>query len=141
MTSTKTIAVTSTEGESFVFRCEYPSGWKNNSKYLCRVDECSNYLIMTDKHDQWEHEERFSIYDNTSGSFFIVKVDKLGSNDSGTYWCGVDVSFQPDHISTIKLDVSQGTVLYVYSQHRPQLAKHGLQLCIVQNSKYNVFND
>nr|XP_020443138.1 uncharacterized protein LOC109952414 isoform X2 [Monopterus albus] len=40
-------------------------------------------------------------------SCFIVKVDKLIREDSGTYWCGVDVGLQPDHISVIQLKVSQ----------------------------------
>lgn len=108
--STKTTVFSGVEGESFVFRCEYPNGLTENLKYLCRIDECSSYLIMTDKHNRWETKGRFSMYDNTTGSFFIVKLDKLRLNDSGTYQCGVDISLRPDYHSAIKLNVSQGIV-------------------------------
>ncbi|XP_042080483.1 uncharacterized protein LOC102290326 isoform X1 [Haplochromis burtoni] len=113
---TKTTVFSGVEGESFVFRCEYPNGLTENLKYLCRIDECSSYLIMTDKHNRWETKGRFSMYDNTTGSFFIVKVDKLRLNDSGTYQCGVDISLQPDYHSAIKLNVSQA--------YEPQLLFH-----------------
>lgn len=56
--STKTTVFSGVEGESFVFRCEYPNGLTENLKYLCRIDECSSYLIMTDKHNRWETKGR-----------------------------------------------------------------------------------
>ncbi|XP_044046850.1 uncharacterized protein LOC122873770 isoform X4 [Siniperca chuatsi] len=62
---------------------------------------------VEDKHNQWERNGRFSLYDNITGAFFIVRVDKLLSEDSGTYRCGVDVSSHPDHISFIQLNVSK----------------------------------
>lgn len=73
----------------------------------------SDHLIRADKHDQWVSEGRFSLYDNTTAAFFIVRVDKLVPMDSGIYWCGVDVSLLPDHISVIKLNVTRGTVFHV----------------------------
>lgn len=112
---TKTTVFSGVEGESFTFRCEYPNGLTEKMKYLC-IAECSSYLIMTDKHNRWETKGRFSMYDNTTGSFFIVRVDKLRLNDSATYSCGVDISFNPDYRSTIKLNVSQA--------HEPQLLFH-----------------
>ncbi|XP_040892462.1 transmembrane domain-containing protein TMIGD3-like isoform X2 [Toxotes jaculatrix] len=105
--SVKPKAVMGEEGQTLDFRCEYPHSWKSNSKYFCRLDDNNTCLILTDKHNQWETDGRFSLYDNTTGAFFIVKVDELVPEDSGTYWCGVDVSSCPDHISFVTLNVSR----------------------------------
>ncbi|KAM7418842.1 hypothetical protein PAMA_016120 [Pampus argenteus] len=64
-------------------------------------------LQIQAKHNQWVSEGRFSLYDNTTDGFFIVTMSKLVPEDSGTYWCGVDVTFFPDHISVIQLNVSR----------------------------------
>ncbi|XP_044046848.1 uncharacterized protein LOC122873770 isoform X2 [Siniperca chuatsi] len=108
--SVRTTAVTGVEGQRFDFRCVYPDNWQSNAKYFCHDNDdnvSSNPLIRTDKHNQWERNGRFSLYDNITGAFFIVRVDKLLSEDSGTYRCGVDVSSHPDHISFIQLNVSK----------------------------------
>ncbi|AWP06010.1 Hypothetical protein SMAX5B_007422 [Scophthalmus maximus] len=107
LTSVITTKVYGVEGQTFDFSCEYPHSWQSNAKYFCLFDDNDNHLIRTDKHDQWETEGRFSLYDNTTGAFFIVRVDKLVPGDSGIYWCGVDVSSHPDHISAKQLYVSR----------------------------------
>ncbi|XP_047432611.1 uncharacterized protein LOC125000894 isoform X2 [Mugil cephalus] len=110
LTNLKPMDVTGVEGHRFDFRCEYPNGWENNAKHFSRIDDGKtvSHLIRTETHDQWESEGRFSLYDNTSAAFFIVRVDRLSLEDSGIYLCGVDISHFPDHISAIQLDVSQG---------------------------------
>ncbi|XP_035804971.2 transmembrane domain-containing protein TMIGD3-like [Amphiprion ocellaris] len=114
--SVKTTAVTGVEGQTFDFRCEYPSSRQSYAKYFCRVDDkdSQSHLIRTERHDQWEREGRFSLYDNTSGAFFIVRVDELTLKDTGTYWCGVDISYLPDHISVIQLNVTRNHHLYTF---------------------------
>ncbi|XP_061568781.1 uncharacterized protein LOC133422445 [Cololabis saira] len=109
--SVKTTAVTGKAGETFHFRCEYPNDCENSTKYLCSVrgNNCT-LLIRADKHNEWVKEGRFSLYDNTSTAFFIVGVEELRSDDSGTYWCGVDRRNLSDHLSVIELNVSKGTV-------------------------------
>ncbi len=100
------------EGQRFEFKCDYRDDYGNNAKYFCYVtdyDEC-DHLIRTGKHNQWVTDGRFSLYDNTSKGLFIVRVNKLTSEDSGTYRCGVDVSFGFDDIFDIRLNVFQGTV-------------------------------
>ncbi|TNN63053.1 hypothetical protein EYF80_026669 [Liparis tanakae] len=97
------------EGQIFDFRCEYENGQQNNTKYFCYdKDEnddnmCSVYLIQTQKHDQWHEDGRFSLYDNTTGAFFIVRGENLTSGDGGTYRCGVEV----DHVRFMDLNVSR----------------------------------
>ncbi|CAJ1053175.1 CMRF35-like molecule 5 [Xyrichtys novacula] len=102
-----------TEGHSFDFRCEYPANLEKNTKYFCLVDNnvCNaNTLIRTETQMQRVRVGRFSMFDNTTGGFFTVTVDKLTFKDSGMYWCGVDIKLYPDRITVIQLNVSQATV-------------------------------
>lgn len=110
--SAKTPVFTGVEGESFDFECDYPNFYQNNSKYFRRIDgnESSSHLIHTKKHNQWERQGRFSLYDNTTAAYFTVHMDKLTSDDSGMYCCGVDVS-PLDHISCININVFKGNVM------------------------------
>ncbi|XP_068583314.1 uncharacterized protein [Cebidichthys violaceus] len=109
--SVKTTDVNGVEGQRFDFRCEYEAVLQRNTKYFCYENDnndakmSSTTLIRTQKHDQWDENGRFSLYDNTTGAVFIVRVDSLTSEDSGTYRCGVDAI--PDHVSYIKLNVSR----------------------------------
>ncbi|XP_053273073.1 CMRF35-like molecule 8 isoform X1 [Pleuronectes platessa] len=106
--SFRTRDVIGVEGQRFSFTCEYPQSWQSNAKYLCREDDNDNILIHTDRHNQWETNGRFSLYDNTTAAFLLVQVDRLVLEDGGRYRCGVHVDLQPDHISVIHLNVSQG---------------------------------
>ncbi|XP_041790375.1 CMRF35-like molecule 8 isoform X2 [Chelmon rostratus] len=116
--SVKTKAVTGVEGQMFDFRCDYQDGQQSNAKYFCHVDEnvSSGHLIRTEKHNQWVRNGRFSLYDNTTGAFFVVRVDKLISEDRGTYWCGVDISLQVDDIRAIQLNVSRATASTIFQK-------------------------
>ncbi|XP_049901451.1 uncharacterized protein LOC126390964 isoform X1 [Epinephelus moara] len=115
--SVKIKAVTGVEGQRFDFRCDYEKSWQKNAKYFCYDSDDSDdnmsftQLIRTEKHDQWQRSGRFSLYDNTTAAFFIVRVDKLTSEDSGTYRCGVDISLRPDDIRFIQLNVSRANPL------------------------------
>ncbi|XP_068448347.1 CMRF35-like molecule 9 [Clinocottus analis] len=109
--SVKTPAVTGVEGPRFDFRCKYEDGQQNNTKFFCYdSDDKIVSLIRTQSHEQWHKDGRFSLYDNTTGAFFIVRSDNRTSEDSGMYRCGVDVDLHPDHDSFIQLNVSKGTV-------------------------------
>lgn len=75
--------------------------------------------ILIDEHDDWVTKGRYSLFDNTTGAFFIVRVHELKLEDSGTYVCGVDVPNQQDHISMIQLKVTRGTVYHKYHHSQP----------------------
>uniref|UniRef100_A0A8C2WM77 Immunoglobulin domain-containing protein n=1 Tax=Cyclopterus lumpus TaxID=8103 RepID=A0A8C2WM77_CYCLU len=83
---------------------------ERHNMYFCKgVCSKENILIQT-------ANGRFSLYDNTTGAFVIVRLDNLTSEDSGTYRCGVDVDLPPDQFSFIELNVSRGTVCHVKAQ-------------------------
>ncbi|KAK5866257.1 hypothetical protein PBY51_020463 [Eleginops maclovinus] len=93
--------VTGVEGQTVDIKCEYENGHKRKVKSFSNDKDM--ILIKTEKHAQWVRNGSFSLYDNTTGAFFIVRLDQLTSSDSGTYRCGVDLP--PDHISFIQLKV------------------------------------
>ncbi|XP_034044531.1 uncharacterized protein LOC117526581 [Thalassophryne amazonica] len=109
--SHKSTRVTGVEGQRFDFRCMYPGSQWHNTKYFCYKDDCisNSILIMTNKHNQWVTNGRFSLYDNSTGAVFIVRVAELILEDSRTYWCAVNSSLHPDSISEIQLNVLPAT--------------------------------
>ncbi|XP_067355349.1 uncharacterized protein [Channa argus] len=104
--SERTSTVAGVEGQTCSFRCEYPAKIQSNLKFLWRVDDSLyNSLIRTSKENEWVRNRHFSLYDNTTGGFIIIRVDKLVQEDTGVYWCGVDVSSLPDYVCVIQLKV------------------------------------
>lgn len=117
------------EGQRFDFRCEYSDGLQTNAKYFCHDDNNvpSCHLIRTGLPDKWVKDERFSLYDNTTGAYFTVKVEKLSLKDSGKYWCGVDTLHQSDNISAVELNVLPGTARqghYLTARYAHFIRKH-----------------
>ncbi|XP_037326877.2 uncharacterized protein LOC119217404 [Pungitius pungitius] len=105
----QTTAVVGVEGQGFDFRCQYEDGQQNNTKFFFYGDDdkmSSPCPTWTQKPHQWDECGRFSLYDNTTGAFFIVRVDQLTPKDSGTYRCGV----APDPGTFIQLNVSRANL-------------------------------
>ncbi|XP_061889565.1 uncharacterized protein LOC133639897 [Entelurus aequoreus] len=98
------------EGESLEFKCHYKDGRQSSVKYFCLIDgkRPIKHLIRAKEHNKWVREGRFSLFDNTSGAFFMVRVDVLYAQDSGLYRCGVDACLTPDLNDVIQLNVSKG---------------------------------
>ncbi|XP_041961011.1 polymeric immunoglobulin receptor-like isoform X1 [Alosa sapidissima] len=98
-------------GDDITIKCKYKYTDKHKIKYLCKNTAvgCED-RIRTDRKDQWERRDRFSLYDDTTGGFFMI-ITKLTEEDSGTYWCVVDEPVSADSkvsvdtFKTIQLDV------------------------------------
>ncbi|KAL2086326.1 hypothetical protein ACEWY4_017385 [Coilia grayii] len=75
-------------------KCKYQDVDKDKSKYVCKneVDGCKR-KIRTGRKDQWWNSRKFSLYDNTTGRFFLVSISNLTKEDAGIYWCAVDEPF------------------------------------------------
>lgn len=130
----KTTVVTGEVGQGMDFACEYPVDIQNNSKYFCRTDQqhCT-HRIRTQNNDRWVTSGRFSLYDNTTRGFFVVRVDSLYSEDSGTYWCGVDIRDNPDYINVIQLNVTeiaQASPRENYTLYGPALPSHPVNIIV-----------
>ncbi|XP_061687049.1 uncharacterized protein LOC133506688 [Syngnathoides biaculeatus] len=103
------------QGQSLEVRCTYPSGDQWKAKFFSRHDDnmTSNRLIWTEEHNKWVEKGRFSLFDNSTEAFFIVKMDNLLPKDSGKYSCGVDGYLGSNQSIFIQLNVStvNGTLL------------------------------
>uniref|UniRef100_A0AAV2LNI6 Immunoglobulin domain-containing protein n=1 Tax=Knipowitschia caucasica TaxID=637954 RepID=A0AAV2LNI6_KNICA len=98
------------EGGSVDFKCEYPAGIQNNSKFFCRATPmCRAYLIATVPPDRREEIGKFTLQDNYTFGYFVVHMDALDPEDSGTYWCGVKMTENPDIITIFQLNVAAQT--------------------------------
>ncbi|XP_017542182.2 CMRF35-like molecule 6 isoform X1 [Pygocentrus nattereri] len=98
--------VTGYEGRSLRINCHYPPGSEEPGKYFCRLQgfPCPD-LIRTTVKNSWDVQGRFALFDNTSARFFTLEIFSLHVNDSGKYWCGVDISLRPDVISGVQITV------------------------------------
>ncbi|XP_041961180.1 polymeric immunoglobulin receptor-like [Alosa sapidissima] len=103
-------------GDDITIKCKYEDTNKHKSKYLCKNTAvgCED-RIRTDRKDQWESRDRFSLYDDTTGGFFMINITKVTEEDYGTYWCALDEppsndsKVSVDQFKTIQLDVHTGS--------------------------------
>lgn len=90
--------------------CAYDGGYTTKEKYFCRGQNfitCSD-LIKTHVKDEWVKKGRFSLYDNTRASVFTVTITDLNEEDSGTYYCAVDIFLAGDIYTEVILNVTEG---------------------------------
>ncbi len=89
--------------------CKYDRKYTDNANYFCRGQNpgCAD-LIKTKEKDKWVDSGRFSLYDDTRAAVFTVTIRDLREQDSGTYQCGVDISWSGDFYTEVKLNVITG---------------------------------
>ncbi|KAJ0033217.1 hypothetical protein NQD34_000324 [Periophthalmus magnuspinnatus] len=96
------------EGDSVDFTCKYYPVAQNNSKFFCKAKPaCESYLIRTNPPERWVTNGRFSLHDNTTADQFVVHMDSLDPDDSGTYWCVAKMPDNPDLITVFHLNVTE----------------------------------
>ena len=99
-------------GGAVVIKCEYHYDLIDNKKYFCKdtaADPIScNDQLRTHLKDQWLNDGRFSLYDNTTGTFFMVIFRALTPKDTGKYYCAVDVSYSLDTYTELDLNIKKG---------------------------------
>uniref|UniRef100_A0AAY3ZVV4 Ig-like domain-containing protein n=1 Tax=Denticeps clupeoides TaxID=299321 RepID=A0AAY3ZVV4_9TELE len=80
--------MTGSLGSSLIITCKYPKESENNCKSFCkgRRGECASKISGRTR-NQWERRGRFSLYNNSTGRFFMVTIDQLRPEDAGTYRC------------------------------------------------------
>ena len=107
-----TFEVKGSTGGAVVIKCEYEHKYQWNKKYFCK-DTASNSKsckdqIKTHLKNQWVNDGRFSLYDNTTGTFFMVIFRDLTPKDAGEYLCAVDVHLFPDKYTRLFLNIKEG---------------------------------
>ncbi|XP_067260140.1 polymeric immunoglobulin receptor-like [Chanodichthys erythropterus] len=102
------ISVTGYSGGGVTITCKYDEGYTANEKYFCKSDQwptkCSD-LIKTNIKDKWVRSGRFSLHDDTRSAVLKVEIRDLREEDSGTYYCVVDIPLIKDFHTEVNLKV------------------------------------
>ncbi|XP_072886585.1 polymeric immunoglobulin receptor-like [Hemitrygon akajei] len=78
-------------GSTITIDCHYAPMYRSHTKYLCRMwDRQCTLLVNTIGTNK--QNGRMRIRDNTSQGIFTVTMEKLVSNDTGLYRCGITTS-------------------------------------------------
>ncbi|XP_036413655.1 polymeric immunoglobulin receptor-like isoform X2 [Colossoma macropomum] len=78
-------------GETATFTCNYPDGFKTNSKRLTNLYDQTTVktIIYTEKESEKEQKDRFSIFDDRRSKVFSVNISDVREDDGGVYLCAV----------------------------------------------------
>ncbi|KAM9482156.1 uncharacterized protein Hap1MRO34_007409 isoform 2-T2 [Clarias gariepinus] len=100
--------VTGYSGGGVLIKCKYKAGYTQNKKYFCKGSPpgCSNQ-IKTEAKNKWINSGRFSLYDDTKSAEFWVMIRELTVQDTGTYQCGVDISYGTDIYTPVELKIKE----------------------------------
>ncbi|XP_072319715.1 uncharacterized protein [Eucyclogobius newberryi] len=120
------------EGDSVTFTCKYPPATQNNPRFFCQARPvCKSHLIGTFPPQHWETNGRFALHDNITAGQFVVQMDRLDPEDSGTYWCGVKNTDNPDYITVFQLNVTQTTTTRAAEPRRPHVRNQPMFVAVV----------
>ncbi|GAA6086771.1 uncharacterized protein LOC125141156 isoform X2 [Tachysurus ichikawai] len=100
--------VTGYSGGGILIKCKYDTEYRYNKKYFCKgsMSGCSDQIKTGDR-SQWVNSGRFSLFDDTKSSEFLVMIRELTVQDNGTYHCGVDRTLVRDIYTPVELKVQQ----------------------------------
>uniref|UniRef100_A0AAR2KI40 Immunoglobulin domain-containing protein n=1 Tax=Pygocentrus nattereri TaxID=42514 RepID=A0AAR2KI40_PYGNA len=95
-------------GGGVLIKCSYERRYTSNPKYLCKGpwSNCGDQ-IKTGNKNEWINSGRFSLFDDTRAAQFWVVIRELTVEDSGTYQCAVDISWQKDVYTPVQLNVEE----------------------------------
>ncbi|XP_078027788.1 uncharacterized protein LOC144464492 isoform X2 [Epinephelus lanceolatus] len=82
-----------TTGQTFTYQCVYPKGVPIK-KILCKGENPSICEPLANSLQRGKNTERFSIEDNKKEEITIT-MRQLTTEDSGTYWCGAQITDKP----------------------------------------------
>ncbi|KAI5614791.1 polymeric immunoglobulin receptor-like, partial [Silurus asotus] len=100
--------VTGYSGGEVLIKCKYDAEYTQNLKYFCKGSwpGCSD-LIKTGDKNMWVTSGRFSLFDDTKSAEFRVMIREITVEDTGTYQCGVDISWGKDIYTPVELKVKE----------------------------------
>ncbi|XP_077057580.1 uncharacterized protein LOC143710526 isoform X2 [Siphateles boraxobius] len=112
MNNSLALTVTGYVGSNISVSCRYPETYENNSKFFCqmsvRFSPRDPQCVHTTHRDTRSERGRLALLDDTSAHVLTALVSRLAPEDSGKYWCGVDIDLLPDFTSEIWITVSKG---------------------------------
>ncbi|XP_015428053.1 PREDICTED: CMRF35-like molecule 9 isoform X2 [Myotis davidii] len=116
------------EGDTVSLQCTYEEKLREHKKYWCKkggilVPRCSG-IIYAGEDGQERTEGRVSIQDNPQKLLFNVTLRELTQQDSGEYWCGINILGidQTSLVSLLVLPASPGFHPTVTTQGKTEAA-------------------
>uniref|UniRef100_A0A8C3IYB2 Uncharacterized protein n=1 Tax=Chrysemys picta bellii TaxID=8478 RepID=A0A8C3IYB2_CHRPI len=117
-------AVSGLWGRSVSVPCQYHEGYQETPKYWCSGitwQSCSK-VVETTGSEAEVTRGRVSIRDNHTLRVFTVTMENLTLEDTGIYWCGINLRSKSDFNSPVSVTVLQGestfNPLHDTSSHR-----------------------
>ncbi|CAM4447177.1 unnamed protein product [Leuciscus chuanchicus] len=111
MNNSLALTVTGSVGSNISVSCRYPETYENNSKFFCQMSGWFSprdpQCVHTTHRDTRSERGRLALLDDTSAYVLTALVSRLAPEDSGKYWCGVDIHLLPDFTSEIWITVSK----------------------------------
>uniref|UniRef100_A0A3B3RFJ6 Ig-like domain-containing protein n=1 Tax=Paramormyrops kingsleyae TaxID=1676925 RepID=A0A3B3RFJ6_9TELE len=98
--------VSAWRGGSVTIPCFYDDIFKTHVKYWCRGRQWSSCPPIV--HSDSPQEGKVSIRDDPDQQVFTVTINSLTAGDSGTYFCGVNISGGSDVGDHVSLSVTDG---------------------------------
>lgn len=101
------------EGQSVTVPCHYNPQYISNVKYWCHgrmIDFCSSLARTDDPKSTPQSKGRVTIADDPTQHVFTVSMQNLTVEDSGWYWCGVELGgmWVADSTASLYISVIQG---------------------------------
>ncbi|KTF71186.1 hypothetical protein cypCar_00049838, partial [Cyprinus carpio] len=111
MENSLAVNITGSVGSNISVSCSYPETYQNNSKYFCQMSgsfapgalRCVNITQPETRSGRG----RLALQDDTSAHVLTANISTLAPEDSGKYWCGVDIALLPDFTSEIWITVTK----------------------------------
>uniref|UniRef100_A0A8C4RYR8 Immunoglobulin V-set domain-containing protein n=1 Tax=Erpetoichthys calabaricus TaxID=27687 RepID=A0A8C4RYR8_ERPCA len=90
--------------------CEYNYRYKLHNKYFCRhpCNSDNDVLVLSSKPETLVTRGRFHLFDYSSNCNIRVTVDNVQLTDTGTYYCGIEVSLRLDRFTQVFIKVEKG---------------------------------
>ncbi|XP_072513072.1 polymeric immunoglobulin receptor-like [Salminus brasiliensis] len=74
-------------GRGVIINCYYSASVRTQSKVVCRKVQICETKIRTNIPNQWVHNGKFHMYDDTTASVIKVFISNLSLQDTGLYRC------------------------------------------------------
>ncbi|XP_043106622.1 uncharacterized protein LOC122352919 isoform X2 [Puntigrus tetrazona] len=111
MKNSLAVSVTGSVGSNISVSCSYPETYQNNSKYFCQMSGASApgdlQCVHITRPETRSERGRLALLDDTGAQVLTANISGLAPEDSGKYWCGVDIALLPDFTSEIWITVTK----------------------------------
>ncbi|RXN11636.1 CMRF35-like molecule 8 [Labeo rohita] len=110
MENSLAVTITGSVGSNISVTCSYPETYQNNSKFFCQMSSSfalGDVCVHITQQETRSEQGRLVLLDDTSAHVLTANISRLAPEDSGKYWCGVDIAQLPDFTLEIWITVTK----------------------------------